>query len=188
MSNSSNIISYNCINNFCRLYYLANLKRSIKILLSIIVIASVLCLIRIKPKVFVYGWFAGECKGSCGIMYQVTEKHICKDTTSYWINSNTNEPLRLQAQVAIENDHEGDFNNFKLNIPLVMMIDPRKQFGCPDCADQGGYYLQYTMLGITKNCRIDKGHEPFYYKSIVKDLDSLINKTLFEFEQNPDKY
>lgn len=178
------IKSYYCINYYIY-YFLFKLNRTFKILFLVIIIIATLLLIKIKPKIFVYGgWFAGECKGNCGTMYKVTEKHILKDTTTYWLYNKSDKNLKIEAQQLLENDDEGNYNNFKLNIPLIMILDPRTQFGCPDCTDQGGYYLQFTMLGMTKHFRVDKGHEPFYYKLLTHDLDTLIDKTLFEFEQS----
>ena len=142
-----------------------------------------LFLIRPKPKTFIYGWFAGECVGNCGTMYQVTEKHILRDTVSYWQSDNQNKTFNIEAQQVLENDHEGSFSYLQLNIPLIMLFDPREQFGCPDCHDQGGYYLQFKILGITRHFKIDKGHEPFYYSNLTKSLDTVIDKTLLEFEK-----
>lgn len=62
-----------------------------------------------------------------------------------------------------------------------MLLDPRGEFGCPDCQDQGGYYIEFTLLGITKCFRVDKEHEPFYYKSLTKDLDILLKRAESQF-------
>ena len=139
--------------------------------------------IRPKPATFVYGWFAGECVGNCGTMYQVAEKEFIRDTVSFWKNDNRSKLLKLEAQQVLENNHKGNFSYLQLNIPLMMLLDPRNEFGCPDCHDQGGYYMQFTMLGITRHFQIEKGHEPFYYQGLTKDLNTVIDKTLFEFEQ-----
>ena len=149
----------------------------------LILLIAGLLLIRPKPKTFIYGWFAGECVGNCGTMYQAKENYIIRDSISYWESDNKNKLLNIRAQQVLENDHEGSFSYLKLNIPLIMLLDPREQFGCPDCHDQGGYYLQFTMLGITRHFKIDKGNEPFYYQNLTRDLNTVMNKTLFEFKQ-----
>ena len=131
----------------------------------------------------VFGNFAGECVGNCGTMYQVSEKVIVRDTTSFFENRNDLTKLSIKYQNVSEQDDEGNFDNFKLNVPLAMLLDPRNQFGCPDCSDQGGYYFQFTLLGITRRFQIDKGHEPFYYKQLTADIDHKIEKVTTELKQ-----
>jgi hypothetical protein len=105
------------------------------------------------------------------------------DTTSFWLLRNDLSKLQIKPQKYLEQDDEGNFNEKKLSIPLIMLLDPRKIFGCPDCHDQGGYYLDYTLFGIKRYYEIDKGSEPFYFHSLTKDIDKKIEQINAEVKQ-----
>jgi len=159
------------------------LKRLLKILIGLSALVVGLLLIRPQPGTIVFGHFAGECVGNCGTMYQVSEKVIVRDTTSFFQNRNDLTKFSIKFQNVSGQEDEGNFDNFKINVPLVMLLDPRNKFGCPDCYDQGGYYFQFTMLGITRRFQIEKGHEPFYYKELTTDIDRKIEKIIVELKQ-----
>jgi hypothetical protein len=161
----------------------STLNKLFKILIGLFVLIAALLLIRPKPRTVIFGFFAGECVGNCGTMYQVSEKVIARDTTSFWQTFNDLTKLKVKYQNISEEDDEGDYDEYKLNIPLIMLIDPRDSFGCPDCLDQGGYYIQFTLLGITRRFQIDKGHEPFYYNDLTKDIKYKIEKASVELKQ-----
>jgi hypothetical protein len=159
------------------------LKRLLKILLGLSALFAGLLLIKPKPKTIIFGHFASECTGNCGTMYKVSYKVIVRDTTSFFQNKSDLSKFAVKFQNGSEQDDEGNFDSFKLNIPLLMLLDPRSQFGCPDCHDQGGYYLQVTMLGVTRRFQIDKGHEPFYYPELTRDIDHKIEDVITELKQ-----
>jgi hypothetical protein len=159
------------------------LKIFLKILLGISALIAVLVIIRLKPKTIIFGHFARECVGNCGTMYQVSEKIIIRDTTSFFQTRKDLAKFSVKFENVSEQDDEGNFDTFKLNVPLIMLLDPRSKFGCPDCYDQGGYYLQVNMLGVTRRFLIDKGHEPFYYKDLTRDIDQKIDNATTELKQ-----
>ena len=160
------------------------MKRLLKILLGLIVVIGGLYLIRLKPKTVTFGHFAGECVGNCGTMYQVGGKIIIRDTTTFFQAQNNLNKFTIKYQNVVREDDEGKYNNFKMNVPLLMLFDPRSRFGCPDCHDQGGYYFQFSMLGITRRYQIDRGYEPFYYKDLTIDIDNRIEKVTVELKQH----
>ena len=143
----------------------------------------VLLIIRPKPKTVIFGFFAGECVSNCGTMYQVSDKIIARDTTSFWQTFNDLTKLKVKYQNVSEEDDEGDYNEFKLDIPLFMLLDPRDRFGCPGCIDQVAYYLQFTFFGITRRFQIDPGHEPFYFRGLTRDIDEKIRQVASRLDQ-----
>ena len=131
----------------------------------------------------IYGFYAGECIGECGTMYQVSEKAVIKDTTSFWQTYDNFSNFILKHQIVLQKEDGENFNDFKLNIPLIMLLDPRGRFGCPDCYDQGGYYLQFTIFGLTRHFRIER-QQPFYYKNLTKDIEDKLEKSRIELKQH----
>ncbi len=150
------------------------MKKPYIISLTVIFVVAGLLFIRVTPKWTTFGFFAGECIGNCGTMYGVTTGVIRVDTTSFWKLQGGAERLNVLGQRFVEQDHEGDFDSFKLNIPMIMLLDPCVRFGCPDCTDQGGYFFEFEFLGIRRQFKIDKGHEPFYYSTVTDDIQNKI--------------
>ena len=152
------------------------LKKILKIFLIVILILIGLSVIRIKPSRIAYGQFAGECIGNCGTIYEITSKGLRVDTTSFWQSRNGLGKFKIKGQRIFEESKEKYFDTKKISIPLIMLIDPRTRFGCPDCHDQGGYYLDYTLFGIRRYFEIDKESEPLYFVGLTKNIDNKIDE------------
>ena len=133
-----------------------------------------LIIIRVQPKRIAFGFYAGECIGNCGTIYEVTTKVLLVDTTSFWQTQNDLDKLQIKKQRYLEEDDEGNFNAKKFSIPLIMLLDPRTIFGSPDGHDQGGYYLDFTLFGLKRHYKIDKESEPFYFIGLTKGIDNKI--------------
>lgn len=152
------------------------LKKILKIFLIVILILIGLSVIRIKPGRIAYGQFAGECIGNCGTIYEISSKGLYVDTTSFWRSRNDLGKFQVKGQRIFEKNKEKDVDSKKISIPLIMLIDPRTELGCPDCHDQGGYYLDYTLFGIRRYFEIDKESEPLYCVGLTKNIDNKINE------------
>jgi hypothetical protein len=139
--------------------------------------------IRIKPNRIAYGLFAGECTGNCGTIYEITSKDLRVDTTSFWQSRNDLGKLQIKGLSVFENSKDEGFETKEISIPLIMLIDPRTRFGCPDCHDQGGYYLDYTLFGIRRYFEIDKESEPLYFVGLTKNIDSRIHEINLELSK-----
>jgi hypothetical protein len=140
----------------------------------IIIFGVGLCFIKVTPNRTVFGSFAGECDGNCATMYEVTGGQIRVDTTSFWKSKLEPGKLVVLSQRSLGPGPEEDYNSYKISVPLIMLLDPRRQFGCPDCGDWGGYYFEFEFLGITRDFMINKGDEPIYYHDMTYDIDDKI--------------
>ena len=145
-------------------------------MIPIILFLIGLTIIRVKPKRVAFGFYAGECIGNCGTIYEVTTKVLRVDTTSFWKTQNDIGKLQIKGQRYLEEADTRNFNAKKLSIPLIMLLDPRTTFGSPDGHDQGGYYLDFTLFGIKRHYLIEKGTEPFYFKSLTKGIDNKVKE------------
>ena len=107
----------------------ATLKRLLKIFATLILFVIGLTIIRLQPKRIAYGHYAGECVGNCGTIYEVTNKVIHVDTTSFWETQNDLSKLQIKRQRFLEKDNVVNFDTKKITIPLIMLLDPRTIFG-----------------------------------------------------------
>ena len=148
------------------------MKNILKAILVTISVFIGLSIIRIKPQQIAYGRFAGECVGNCSPIYKITKEALCVDSTSFSQARYDLGKLQIKGQTISEDKR--DLNVKKISIPLIMLLDPRTRFGCPDCHDQGGYYLGYTLFGIRRYFEIDKDSEPIYFHGLTKSIDNKI--------------
>lgn len=158
-------------------------KKILKIFLIVILVLIGLSVIRIKPRRIAYGHFAEECVGNCNTIYEITSKVLVADTTTFWQTRNDLRKFKIKGQKIFEKNKEKDFDAKKISIPLIMLIDPRSRFGCPDCHDQGGHYLDYTLFGIRRYFEIDKENEPLYFYGLTKNIDDKIKEINVELSK-----
>lgn len=156
------------------------MKKLLGKLLIIPVFIVGLSLIEVVPSKTTFGFFAGMCVGNCATMYEVSDKAIKVDTTSFWDYKFKGQELEIIGQKIInQEDINGHF--YKLKVPLIMIFEPRNVFGCPDCHDQGGYFFEFEILGIKRQFQIDKGKEPIYYQNITTDISNKIEAIYNKF-------
>ena len=63
--------------------------------------------------------------------------------------------------------------------PQYLLFNPNKTFGCPDCADQGGYYIEIKEKnGEVKNWHIDTdtSKQPAEIRAYIEDLRMLLGQ------------
>jgi hypothetical protein len=127
-----------------------------------------------KVEYLIVGSYAGECDGHCATMYKITNSALYIDTTdSYFKGGGGDRPIRFP-------DRPSPLNQFQLLVPLLRQI-PERLFttdtfvwGCPDCADQGGYYVEFKYDGkAARVFHIDILGEGGF---VPKDLSSFTNQ------------
>ena len=92
-----------------------------------------------------FGHFYGECLGDeCIELFRLeTEKLFEDDLDQY--------PHRDKAYqgnyVELSTEKFNQVKDLKDHFTLALLAEDRIIFGCPDCADQGGLYLEYGVEG-----------------------------------------
>jgi hypothetical protein len=124
----------------------------------------------------VVGRFFGFCMGeSCIETYKITPSGLQEDSKDGYPN-----------QVDF---YEGDYFNLpgddynlaKLlrdSFPRQLLMETDTVFGCPDCADQGGYYLEIKNATEHRFWIIDKTdfNTPEYIRNYIISVDSIVDK------------
>ncbi len=145
-------------------------NKYIKVLIFTILTVGVMAIVRIHPDKVYVGSFAGECDGICKVNYEITDNQITVELTSSDKNVNT-----------VHKVLNGNFERLKFGIPLLILTKVFGSFGCPDCADGGGYNLGFKLLGIHFDYSVDRGSEPWYFK----DMTDIIKSRLIEIQRLP---
>ena len=122
-----------------------------------------------------FGVFAGECTGDCVDIYRLTAVELMIDTTnSYPFNTGfyagSYQPLSQFKYDAVVDLLE-DFPT------MLLEQDNASVFGCPDCVDQGGFYVEIRKGVIHKKFYMDTviGNNPLFLQVFVDRMGDKID-------------
>lgn len=118
----------------------------------------------------VFGHFYGECVGEgCVETFKLTNKSLFEDTMDDY-NGQNMEFIELEPSIYEQIKNLTDF------FPNQLLNQNQTIFGCPDCADGGGLFIQYSENGNIKNWRIDqnKNNVPDYLHNFMDKVNEKI--------------
>jgi hypothetical protein len=99
---------------------------------------------------FIFGSYACECVGQCAWLYQISNEELVMGEGAFCEPDNyTYHGASLsQDKFAIARRLIDEF-------PGELLENNEDRFGCPDCHDQGGYYIELSTIGSTRKWSID---------------------------------
>ena len=118
----------------------------------------------------VFGEYSGECNRNCAIMYK-----YCFGDTSNTLLIDTSDSYFKNSGEILFNKVSCDSNKVNIVKRMTMSLPKRLldtfigscKFGCPDCGDGGGIYLEFGQNGAVKK---------FYFDTQIEKLpDDLKN-------------
>nr|WP_294896732.1 hypothetical protein [uncultured Pedobacter sp.] len=118
----------------------------------------------------IFGHFYGECFGEkCVETYKLTDKKLFEDTIDDYSGRNLN-------FIESSNDKFEEVKDLIDFFPNELLESDKSIFGCPDCADGGGLFIQYSENGKLKTWRIDqdKKNVPSYLHSFIDKVNDKI--------------
>ncbi|MEP3209700.1 MAG: hypothetical protein ABJN95_10945 [Maribacter sp.] len=118
----------------------------------------------------VFGHFYGECGGEgCVETFKLTNTSLFEDIVDDYSGQNMD-------FVALDNDLFEEVKNLSEFFPNKLLKESENQFGCPDCADGGGLFIQFSENGNVKSWRIDqvKANVPAYLHQFIDKVNEKI--------------
>ena len=118
----------------------------------------------------IFGHFYGECLGEgCVETFKLTDKKLLEDTIDDYLGQNL-EFIELEIDTFKQVKNLVDF------FPNQLLNESETVFGCPDCADGGGLFIQYSEDGNVKGWRIDqrKDNVPTYLHNFIDKVNEKI--------------
>jgi hypothetical protein len=107
----------------------------------------------IKSGELIFGDYHGECMGDdCVKIFKLTDDKLYQDTDGHY-------PSLEEYKGDFEKLSNTEFNkvkDLKSHLPTDLLSANNQTFGCPDCVDQGGYFVQYNNDGEINFWKIDK--------------------------------
>ena len=99
---------------------------------------------------FIFGSYACECAGQCAWLYQLTnDELVIGDGESCMPDHYT------YAGTPLSKDKFEIAHRVVDELPDTLLENSEDRFGCPDCHDQGGYYLELRTKSSTRKWSID---------------------------------
>lgn len=119
----------------------------------------------------IFGHFYGECLGeACVETFKLTDTQLFEDTLDLYSGTEQN-------FVPLGNDMFEQVRDLVNFFPNQLFSESEAILGCPDCADGGGMFIQYSENGKLRSWRIDfdKRNVPAYLHNFIDKVMEKIN-------------
>ena len=119
----------------------------------------------------IFGHYYGECFGeTCVETYKLTNSKLFEDIIDVYAG---NGPFDFKELTNEEYEQVKDLIEY---FPAELLDTNEESFGCPDCADQGGLFIQYAHEGEINSWRIDqsKNQVPAYLHIFMDKVNEKI--------------
>ena len=118
----------------------------------------------------IFGHYYGKCKGeNCVETFKLTDKGLFEDT----IDDRNGQNMKF---IQLENEKFLQVKDLVDFFPSQLLNEKKTTIGCPDCADGGGLFIQYSENGNVKSWRIDqeKDNVPRYLHIFIDKVNEKI--------------
>ena len=118
----------------------------------------------------IFGHYYGKCKGeNCVETFKLTDKGLFEDT----IDDRNGQNMKF---IQLENEKFLQVKDLVDFFPSQLLNEKKTIIGCPDCADGGGLFIQYSENGNVKSWRIDqeKDNVPRYLHIFIDKVNEKI--------------
>ncbi len=117
----------------------------------------------------VFGHFFGFCQGEeCIETFQLSQNTLFEDTLDNYQGT--------REFVALSSDKYDVVQDLEQYIPTQLLALPDSTFGCPDCADQGGVFIEIHQGGNSQIWRIDQNKDqvPAFLHELLDQVNAKI--------------
>jgi len=150
------------------------MKKALVLLMTIVMFSSCNkdedCIALNAQNYLVFGHFYGMCFGEeCVETYKLTDQKLYEDNLDDYSGQNL-DFVELDNETFVQVSDLVDF------FPNQLLSQSETVFGCPDCADGGGLFIQYSDNGSLKSWRIDQTQEnvPSYLHAFIDQVNEAI--------------
>ena len=122
-----------------------------------------------------FGHFYGFCHGEqCIEIFKLEKNKILEDSLDKYPDRTTPYLGKFYALDNAKFNLAKDLTGF---FPENLLNEPDTTIGCPDCADQGGLYIEYNFKGVHKFWFIDqsKSSVPEYLHDFMNRVNEKID-------------
>ena len=102
---------------------------------------------------FIFGIYYGECSGNCAVLFKLQGDQLYADENVTYLFPVAALAFQNQSLAA---DKVALAQNLYQNIPASLWNEKDGTIGCPDCRDQGGYYIKVSTDGKVREWFLDR--------------------------------
>ena len=127
----------------------------------------------LQPVSLIFGTYYGLCADNCTTLYKIEDSKLFLDEADRVI------PKEIPFQDFTLSDEKFKLAKEVMDaFPGELFQESESQIGCPDCADQGGYYVEWKENGERKIWHIDTNENalPQYLKPFVQKISEVIEE------------
>jgi hypothetical protein len=121
---------------------------------------------------FAFGTFYGYCIGNCTNVFKLQGDALFADK----VERGYPDPKTPYQNQSLDVKSVNKAKDLLKAFPEKLLGEDVETIGCPDCADQGGFYVEIKQKGREATYwRIDtnESEQPAYLKSFLKQLEAL---------------
>lgn len=124
----------------------------------------------------IFGKFYSECGGNCVILFKITEKELFEDELTEGFPPTI--PTLLFKSTPLNASKFQIAKVLKAQLPAELLQANQNQFGCPDCGDQGGFYVEWYSNGERKIWTIDtwEREQPTYLIPYTRKIEEVMQQ------------
>ena len=118
----------------------------------------------------IFGHFYGMCVGEgCVETYKLSDVNLYEDIVDDYSGQNLD-------FVELDSEYFELVNDLPDYLPTQLLNDIDTVFGCPDCTDGGGLFIQHSVNGVIKSWRIDQvqNNVPSYLHDFIDQVNERI--------------
>jgi len=122
---------------------------------------------------FIFGHFYGECVGEgCVETFKIQGDRLLEDTEDRYSGAG---PFDWKA---LSDEKYQLVKDLPAALPGELLASPDQSFGCPDCADGGGLYIEVFQDGKKHRWWIDniKAAQPAYMQDFTDQVHGAIQQ------------
>jgi len=123
-----------------------------------------------------FGSFAGHCLGNCFTAFELDNSAVQSDDAEGHF---TFDQYEFQASRTLSKEAFTEARAISSSLPSELINTEKKSYGCPDCADQGGFFVIFTIDNEQQMIIIDTANTDDQSVAIIsfkKKLAAFIDK------------
>ncbi len=129
----------------------------------------------LQDTALIFGTYYGFCfpPDSCVHIYKLADGRVYKDTTHHYPHDTSSYRF-----LAIDTPHYQKVRELKKAFPRRLITDTATKLGCPDCRDQGGYYVALKTDKYEKRWLIDTDLDAVspFLRPFLRKVDSAMHQ------------
>ena len=129
----------------------------------------------LQDTTLIVGTYFGFCRPpeSCVHVYQIANGKVYADTTHHYPYDTSGYKFKVLPDTPYPK-----VNQLKAAFPHRILTDTTTEFGCPDCRDQGGYYVALKADGYQQEWLIDQDLDAVspYLHPFLQKVDSAVQE------------